>query len=156
MKVKINSFWFGLIIVFATAGIGLGLYLRTQTDNLVTVTIGQTKITTEIAKTSTQKEQGLSGRTSLKFDSGMLFSYDNPTRPTFWMKGMKFPLDFIWVRDGKVIELTEHVAAPLSSMTESQMLKYVPKENVDAVIEVNGGFVEYNKIKVGDTVQMTN
>jgi len=86
-------------------------------------------------------------------DHGMIFYFNPPQVVTFWMKGMQFPLDFIWVRDHKVTELTEHVGAPLASMTDDQLPRYTPKEYVDAVVEVNAGFVEFYKIRVGDSLK---
>src|SRR5215210_7566181 len=46
----------------------------------------------EIARTTLQRGVGLSGRTTLARDAGMLFVYDRPRRGGFWMRGTRIPL----------------------------------------------------------------
>lgn len=127
--------------------------MRPNQIGFINLKIGNKVVILEEAKTSSEQELGLGGRAALESDHGMLFRFSTPSRPSFWMKGMKFPLDFIWIQDDKVVDLSEHIAAPLTTMTESQLPLIKPKVDVDSVIEVNAGFVEYNKIKIGDEVQ---
>lgn len=154
-KLQNNSFYWFLGVVIL---IGLGVWFALNINNgkvdanLQKIQIGGAVIYAEVATTPAQKELGLGNRASLRADGGMIFPFTKLSRPTFWMKNMNFPLDFIWVRDMKVVELTEHVGAPLKSMTDAQLPIFTPAENVDAVVEVNAGFVEYYKIKVGDEV----
>lgn len=105
----------------------------------------------EEAKTAEEQAKGLGERDSLPSDKGMIFRFSPSQKPTFWMKGMRFPLDFLWVKDGAIIDLTEHIAAPLTT-PQTALPTYQPSSNVDTVIEVNAGFVEHYKIKVGDRV----
>ncbi len=114
--------------------------------------VASARVWVEEAITPEQKAKGLGERSSLAKDQGMIFPFDPPQKPDFWMKGMRFPLDFIWIRDDKVVDITEHVAAPLSSMTNTQLPHYFPNDDIDTVLEVNAGFVEYYKIKIGDEV----
>ena len=62
------------------------------------------------------------------------------------MKGMEFPLDMIWIRDGRVIGYEENVPV----VTSGTLPTYAPKELINMVLEVNAGFVGQNSIKVGD------
>src|SRR5689334_897593 len=57
--------------------------------------------TLEIAHTATQQQKGLGGRPSMPQDSGMLFTYNVSGRYCYWMKGMQFPLDIIWLSADK-------------------------------------------------------
>jgi len=43
---------------------------------------------------------------------GLLFVFDEEDERTFWMKGMAFDLDVVWIRDGKVVAVQEDIPAP--------------------------------------------
>jgi uncharacterized protein len=111
-----------------------------------TASINGQSLTLEIAATGEDQQKGLGGRDSLGSDAGMIFPFDGPSRPGFWMKGMRFALDFIYVRDNKVVELKENVQPALAPVP------FFPAEDIDAVIEVNAGWVKSHGIKVGDAV----
>lgn len=117
--------------------------------------INDKKIEVEVARTSFDREQGLSGRQSLAADSGMLFVFEQPGRHGFWMKETYIPLDFIWIRDGKITEITPNVPTQLN-VPLSQLKSYLPAEPVDWMLEVNAGFAAKHGIKVGDSVSLTN
>src|SRR5690349_20381775 len=50
-----------------------------------------------LADTDATREQGLSGALGLGTTEGMLFLFDYPGRPAFWMKDMLFSIDIIWI-----------------------------------------------------------
>lgn len=116
--------------------------------------IGSTVIQAETRKTEAEQELGLSWRTSMGANEGMAFVYNFPQQVLYWMKGMQFPLDFIWVKQGKVIETSENVPAPLTE--NSKIYTISPQQQVDIVIEVNAGFVKTHGVKVGDEVTWGN
>lgn len=66
-----------------------------------TISIGSKKISVEVADTQQSREKGLSGRPCITENEGMLFTYDRPGQYSFWMKGMKFPIDIIWISTAK-------------------------------------------------------
>ncbi len=66
---------------------------------------------------------------------------------------MLFNLDFIWIADGKVVDLTENVSAP-SASNHYQVARIQPKVPVDMVLEVNQGFIKDNKISVNNHISM--
>ncbi|MBI2908391.1 MAG: DUF192 domain-containing protein [Chloroflexi bacterium] len=112
--------------------------------------IGQTRVCVEIAETPEATERGLSGRDPLAGNQGMLFIFQYSGVYPFWMKEMKFPLDFIWIAEGKVVDLTENV--PLSP--EGPLPLYRPRVPITWVLEVNAGFVAQHGIKIGDSVAL--
>lgn len=81
---------------------------------------------------------------------GMLFPYDHKEQFEFWMRGMRFPLDFIWIDGKNVADITENVPPPLENERPVIVKPLVP---VDKVLEVNAGTVARIGIKVGDTVE---
>lgn len=108
----------------------------------------------ELAVTEAEKEKGLGYRDSLAADDGMLFVYDNPQRYGFWMKGMKFPLDFIWINGNVVADISQNIPPPVSPTARPVSL--TPSVPADKVLEVNAGVVQSLGIRVGDLVQFEN
>lgn len=104
----------------------------------------------KIAKTSEEREKGLSGVTSLAENEGMLFIYPQKGIYKFWMKEMNFPLDFLWIADGKIVDITENIPAPPANSPNNKIATCQPNKPVDMVLEVNAGWVKKNKIKIGD------
>ncbi len=124
---------------------------QTQSSKLQ---MGNTLIDVEIADNTTKRKQGLGGRKSLASDSGMLFIFDKPDRYTFWMKGLVFPLDMIWIRDDKVVDFIKNATPPSPDQKDETLPIYAPNQPIDKVLEVNAGFVDINNIKIGDSIQL--
>lgn len=112
--------------------------------------IGETAFSVEIADTSESRANGLSGRENLGADSGMLFVFDAPASYGFWMKGMKFPLDMVWISGDSVVGFSENLP-PASGLIPKI---YFPPEPVDKALELNAGSVKMRGLKVGDKVQL--
>lgn len=109
----------------------------------------------EIASSTMDKITGLSGRDSLGGDEGMLFTYDNPGSYGFWMKGMKFPIDIIWINGDKIAGFAES-AQPEPGKSLWGLKIYYPPESIDKVLEVNAGTVKSLGIKVGDGLKIND
>jgi hypothetical protein len=108
----------------------------------------------ELAVTEAEKEKGLGYRDSLATGSGMLFVYDHPDRYGFWMKGMRFPLDFIWINGNRVADLSQNIPQPVNDAVQPASL--APAVPADKVLEVNAGVVQSLGIRTGDLVQFSN
>lgn len=57
---------------------------------------GRESFAVELADDPAERAQGLMFRESLPAAQGMLFVYDTPGRPSFWMKNTLIPLDMIF------------------------------------------------------------
>lgn len=110
----------------------------------------------EIADNQEKRSKGLSDREFLATDSGMLFIFDKSDKRSFWMKGMKFPLDIIWINEDVIAEITQNVPIPSSGQTEESLLKYSSVDGTNKVLEVNAGFTSDHNIKVGDKIEVTS
>lgn len=106
-------------------------------------------IRAEIAASPLKKNAGLSARPALAKDTGMLFIFSKPYRYPFWMKGMRIPLDFIWIKDGIVVDVTKNVLPPAQGGFPETIL---PSEPSNMVLEVHAGFTEEHGIAVGDAL----
>lgn len=105
----------------------------------------------EVARTEAEKVRGLRGRESLRPGTGMLFVYEDPVRPVIWMRGMRFSLDILWIRDGRVVDLV-HGAKPPAPGETPQV--FAPREEVQYVLEVPAGFAARHGIALNDSVKM--
>lgn len=115
----------------------------------VRVEINGVKIEAEIAQSSREKSRGLADRPELPQNRGMIFVYKDPLIPSFWMKGMRFPLDFIWIKDNIVVDITESV--PTENGPDYPT--YSPKEAANRILEVNAGLCQRYGIKIGQEVK---
>lgn len=114
--------------------------------------VGEQILTVEIAGTESQMEKGLGDRDSLSVDSGMIFLYPREVVPRYWMKGMRFDIDIIWIQDNQIVDISADVRAPDNA--SSDLPFYVPKQPVTMVLEVNAGYAKKYNLKVGDSVQL--
>jgi len=115
--------------------------------------VGKSTVKVEIRDDEAGRNLGLSGRINLAEDEGMLFVFDSPARHEFWMKDMNFPLDFVWINDSLVVDLSEHIPPP-DKLTNEPPMTVQPKAPVIQVLEVNSGWIEQHQTKVGDRVEM--
>ena len=117
------------------------------------VMVGSAVFNVEIASSTVEKARGLSYRTSLGENSGMLFLFDRGAVQNFWMKDMNFPLDMIWIGGGRVLGFAEN-AAPQPGAQLWELKVYNSPDGTDQVLEVNAGTVAKDNINVGDPVSM--
>lgn len=116
------------------------------------VTIHGHDIYADIALTGSEKALGLGNRTALARNRGMLFVYDHKERYPFWMKGMNFPLDYIWIDDKVVVDLSRNV--PVT--TSGRITVVEPRYAANKVLEVNAGTIDAFGIQIGDPVIIRN
>jgi len=71
-----------------------------------TVVIGDKNWTVEVAQSEQERVNGLSGREGLPQDGGMWFIFPESTSSEFWMDGMNFDLDIVFIgEDMKVLNV---------------------------------------------------
>ncbi len=124
-----------------------------KTNSIAKVNINQLILNVELADTPEKRAQGLADRDNLATDSGMLFIFDKTDKYKFWMKGMKFPLDFIWIKDDTIVDLHSDVQPIPEGISDDQIPILSPKEPINRLLEVNTGTIFKNNIKVGDKVR---
>jgi len=106
-------------------------------------------VTVELARSVHEKMRGLSGRSALQAGHGMLFVYEQPQPIGIWMKDMRFSLDILWIRDGRIVHLEKNAPPLVPSGPER-----VYTATGELVLEVPAGFAEQQKIRVGDRVKV--
>lgn len=157
---------FTIQFIFIIIGITVALYLYKtnpsfsglpfvpQQTAMQNLQINDATLKIEVADTQAKRSLGLGGKQSLASDEGMLFIFDKPGRPPFWMKGLIFPLDFVWIMENKVVDILQNIQPPAPGQTDESLSIYQSKEDMDRVLEVNSGTVQRLNIKVGDTIKI--
>lgn len=145
---------FGALFLFYNQNFLSSVVPENQTQEQKQIKINDNTIAIEVADTSSKRNKGLSGRDSLASSSGMLFVFQEEKKYRFWMKDMKFPLDFIFINKSKVVDIIKNVQPSPSGMKDSDLSVYEPISAIDMLLEVNSGFADSHNIKVGDQVYL--
>lgn len=116
------------------------------------VKINNKIIAVEIASSEAQHYQGLSNRADLCLDCGMLFVFPDYQIRKFVMRNMNFPLDIIFINDGKIINIEKNLAP--EGINPNKIYQSVL--TADKVLEVNGNYCDTNNIKIGDNIILNN
>lgn len=112
------------------------------------VRIGTKRIAVDVADTPAEQQKGLGQRDSLPWDHGMYFPYERAGLYAFWMKGMRFSIDIVWIRDGRIVDV--HAEVPFVPGENGPTLR--PREAADAVLEVPAGYARLAGWRIGDRV----
>ena len=129
----------------------LGAVWTWEQANSPQLVVGSKKYRLEIADTEQERLVGLAGRASLAKNSGMLFKFERIGVHCFWMKDMHFPLDMVWLDNGKRIVHIQQNAQPNSFPNT-----FCPENAITYVIELPAGTVNEAKMAVGDTVTVSH
>jgi uncharacterized membrane protein (UPF0127 family) len=79
----------------------------------------------------------------------MLFLFGAVVPAGIWMKDMRFSLDILWIRDGRIVMIKDRVK-PLRPEGPPEIFTAA----ADMVLEVPAGFTATKGITVGDTVRI--
>jgi uncharacterized membrane protein (UPF0127 family) len=149
-KQKFTSFF--IVVIFLV----VGFFLINQPsknfsqENIKSVKIAGQNIKVDLALTRETQAQGLSGLSNLAENHGMLFVFEKPGSYYFWMKGMNFPIDIIWLTEDMKVVYIKKNAQP-----EAFLETFGPDINTKYVLEVVSGFSDKNNLKVGDMAEFT-
>ena len=127
-----------LIIIIGTA-----LYMFASRTSGHDIILDGRTLSVSIADTELSRAQGLSGRTGLAENEGMLFVFGEDGEYGFWMKDMHYSLDILWLNDKKEVLYVVHNATPASYPHV-----FTPTRESRYVIEVPAG--DATEVKPGD------
>jgi uncharacterized protein len=157
-----SIFHWSMIAAICLTGVGAAWYVATEARQTTsTEPIASVKkqeivdlrslLTLELAVTTAQKELGLGKRDALPKNHGMLFFFEKSGIHPFWMKGMTFPIDIIWINHGLVQEVVR-LDPPVDSSEKPAW--HTPTHFADRVLELNVGEAEALGIRPGAFVLM--
>ncbi|RYI12116.1 MAG: DUF192 domain-containing protein [Acetobacteraceae bacterium] len=94
---------------------------------------GHESFAVEVADDNEERARGLMFRTELAPASGMLFVYDSPREPNFWMKNTLIPLDMVFA------DATGTVTRVHANAMPGDLTPIDGGPGVQFVLEINGG-----------------
>lgn len=141
--------------VIISAGLFSAYYLNklTEIKRKSEVKINNQTIVVDVVKTEKDRERGLAGRDSLGINEGMLFLFENPGNHGIWMKGMKFPIDIIWINGSEVVGFEKNVE-PEPGVSSEELTVYYPPEAANKILELKAGRANILRIRIGDEVKI--
>ncbi|HEY8140629.1 MAG TPA: DUF192 domain-containing protein [Nitrososphaera sp.] len=111
----------------------------------INVTVNGIHLVTDIASTGDQRSKGLSVKDDLKENEAMLFVFSKESEHGFYMKGMKFPIDIIWLDSNMEVVHIEHSLEPCGP---DSCPTYRPDSEALYVLETVAGFaVKYDVVE---------
>jgi uncharacterized membrane protein (UPF0127 family) len=112
------------------------------------------KYSVQLADTPQARADGLSGIPSISDSEGMMFLFSEPQRLQFWMKGMNFPIDIVWINGDKIVDITDNIK-PEPNKSDSELTIYSPGVDADKALEVNAGWALRHDVHPGETFTLT-
>jgi uncharacterized membrane protein (UPF0127 family) len=143
MKKKFVFLGLILFIVFL-------IFIVQQKTSTPYATIDNHTFFIEIAKTPAQQETGLAKYVSIERNFAMYFPFNHADYYSFWMKGMHFPIDILFLRNNKIVTVFSDIAPK----PDYQNYIYKPVQPADAVLEISAGLTKQYGFKIGDTLNL--
>ena len=107
----------------------------------VNIRLGKKVIRAKVADSFLTRAKGLMFRKGMEEDEGMIFVFKKECFPRFWMVGMRFPIDMLWIDNKKrIVDRTLNVK-PSWDLRKT----YKPRRACKYVLEVKAGLAK--KIK---------
>lgn len=119
--------------------------------NQTVVAIADVRLLADIADTPEKRSVGLGVRDSMTEGEGMLFLLETSSKQPFWMNGMKFPIDIIWIDGDRTVVHIEHSLEPCASSLDCP--NYYPDSEALYVLETVAGFSERHNVEDGTRVE---
>ena len=142
---KAVAFWLVLLCCISL----VGCILPWKDTRVVAIAGAEGKVVcirAEVADTTEKISVGLSRRSSLPQDGGMLFIFDKTVTYPFWMRDTYIPLSIAFIsEEGVIVDIQD--MDPLSERS------HYPAQSYRYALEVNQGFFQRNGIGVGSRVE---
>lgn len=91
---------------------GCAIKLPPPRPSLAEVPSADNCVSLQVADSPAARQKGLSGRSSLLTQEGLLFVFDEPGEACMWMKGMKFSIDILWLDSQAQIKRIKKEVSP--------------------------------------------
>lgn len=119
----------------------------------VEITVGGVPLTVELAYLPADTSLGLGYHDGLAPGTGMLFLFESPAQRSFWMRGMQFCIDIIWIEHGVIQGAAESVCPEPAGTADADLTSYVSPVPVTYVLEVPAGWLDAYGLGVGTPVE---
>jgi uncharacterized membrane protein (UPF0127 family) len=138
---------------------------KNEPPKSTSVTVGGKTYALETALTPSKQFQGLSGRTDIPADGGMVFVFPRAEERYFVMRDCPVPIDIVFL-DAKMRVTAWHEMKPETPRTEAEksgpaaqayeqrLVKYHSKFPAQYVLEFKGGTVKGLNLKEGQVIEL--
>ncbi len=117
------------------------------------IAVGGVPLTVELAYLPADTSLGLGYREGLAPGTGMLFLFEGPAPRSFWMRGMRFCIDIVWIENGVIQGAAESVCPEPAGTADADLTSYVSPVPVTYVLEVPAGWLDAYGLGVGTPVE---
>jgi len=136
---------FGMaVVILAFFYISANIY-SIYGNKIKKISINDSIFRAEMVSSPKKMQKGLGERKKICQKCAMLFQFSDSEKHSFWMKGMFFPLDIIWISNGKVVHIEKNVSEKFSGVL-------YPQTEADQVLEINAGLADEIGVKIGDSL----
>lgn len=108
---------------------------------------GEVRFSVDVADDASERAQGLMFVEEMGTFEGMLFVFEAPQTASFWMRNTLIPLDMVFIGADGVVDHIHENAVPLDETP------IFGGDDIQYVLEVNGGLSARLGLSVGDEVQ---
>lgn len=141
---------FGIILAIFAGVVVYQFSGQGQMKTNASATVNKQTFVVEKITDGKAQQIGLTKYEKIKPEQGMLFVFEKPDYHPFWMRGMKFPIDMIFINDATVVGVYENL--PAAKDSDPNIPTYGGDVLSDKVLEINAGLVTKYDIKKGDTI----
>ncbi|MBT3355767.1 DUF192 domain-containing protein [bacterium] len=153
MKLRIRDYFFLLIVLLGFFALVSQKFLgnnNIEEKNRVkekVIILNNTSLFVRIANNEESRSNGLREVDSIEDSEGMLFVHDHPDQHIYNMHNMKFDLDFIFIKENKIVDIAKSISYSYKGAIKGGTA-------YDKVIEVNADWVKKHNIKIADEVRL--
>jgi uncharacterized membrane protein (UPF0127 family) len=146
-KLKIMYAIIGVFILTILLNYIFSEFYSTSGNRIRRIYVKNNLVKAEVVESPEKREKGLSEREGLAEGRGMLFVMSGTNFPRFWMKGMRFSIDIIWIDNGRVIGFEKNISPKDSRVFTSPAA-------AGYVLEVPAGFCDKYNIEINNAIEM--
>ncbi len=117
------------------------------------ITVGGVPVTVELVYQPADTALGLGYREGLAPGTGMLFLFEGPAPRSFWMRGMQFCIDIVWIENGVIQGAAESVCPEPPGTADADLPSYNSPVPVTYVLEVPAGWLDAYGLGAGTPVE---
>lgn len=119
--------------------------MQSENRSMKTIKINSADLSVKVVSKPEEMAKGLMDVTKMPKNEGMLFCYPEEKILSFWMKSTPIPLSIAFIdKNKKIIQIEEMKPFDETSINSDRPAMWA--------LEVNSGWFDENKIKIGDTV----
>ncbi len=149
------------VTILLIVSVFLSVNAKRRTINFLSKTVAQKpsaiinnhSFDIDVARTTAEKQIGLTKYTNLAQNKGMYFIFEKADYYPFWMKNMKFPIDILFIKQNTIVDIKEN-ASP-AALSDPNPTQFTPKDPADAVLEISSGLSKKYNIHIGDQVSVS-